>query len=156
VGDGRWKAGQSGNPRGRPPNDEWTAWFAAAQWTAFCALLRNARQGGNLPASNAASIYITDRNMGRPVQQVDATVTHDLAHQHLLAVAQLNGVPIVDVLPQQAEAAAFNPAGPIDPYEHELPLFDGGAPLQTKPPPEPPELADTEGFGPVTRTGFGQ
>lgn len=139
---GRWQKGQSGNPAGRPPNDEYTAWFHAAMWTSYCALVRNARQGSNLPASNTAAIYIADRIMGKPTVQIDAAVTHDLGHQHLLAVAALNGVPIVDAQPQQAEPAqlAFTPPGSVDPLEHELPLWDGKPPTQRPPGMEAPEL----------------
>jgi hypothetical protein len=130
--DGRFRpGGRSLNPRGRPPGPaQMRTWFRAYAWHNFCWLQRNAAQGHNLAASNTAIIYTFDQGMGKPTQHIEARVT-DLGLQHLLAVAELSGSPILEATAEQE--APFEPGTLDDSFG----LFAAAglpAPLEPKPP----------------------
>lgn len=73
-----WKKGQSANPGGRPKEYFATKEYARkkAKW-AFDRLEEIAKQSENLGAAYQATMGLLAYGIGKPVERIDATVTHN-------------------------------------------------------------------------------
>lgn len=88
VAKHRWKPGQSGNPKGKPPIPKAVVELARAHTEEAIAKLADWMRGNNAAASIAAARIILERAWGLPKQQVEVSGEVRVTHEAVCAEAQ--------------------------------------------------------------------